>query len=63
MSNNFECEGQQSDKPNSQFIRGHIAGLFSNMLNEDLDCRETKCMALGDPYCEFVIARSQLGIG
>jgi hypothetical protein len=59
MTNNIECEGKHSDKPNSQWIRGHLAGGASAAFDAQLDCIETKCIALGDPYCEFELRKSE----
>lgn len=54
--NSFECLGQKSTKPNSNFIRGHLAGLINVLFSKHVKCRETKCMALGDESCEFEIS-------
>ena len=54
----FECEiGKPSDKPFSHFLRGFIAGLFSGLFKGRYTIKETKCIAKGDPYCEFVVTR------
>jgi len=56
----FECEiGKPSDKPFSHFLRGFIAGLFSGLFKQKYTVKETKCIAKGDPYCEFIITRVQ----
>ena len=53
---NFECEiGKPNRKPYSQFYRGAIAGLFTRFFGKDVKVQETKCIAKGDPYCEFAI--------
>jgi predicted hydrocarbon binding protein len=59
MGNNIECEGQRTDKPNSQWIRGHLVGGASEALGVKMDCRETRCMAMGDPYCEFELHKAK----
>jgi len=52
----FECElGAGSRKPFSAFLRGIIAGISTVFLNEKMSAKETKCIAKGDPYCEFII--------
>ncbi|RLF17746.1 MAG: hypothetical protein DRZ82_09525 [Thermoprotei archaeon] len=51
----IECMGVRSTKPNSQVCRGILAGAISNLWNKDVEITETKCIAKGDPYCEFVI--------
>ena len=56
VSRNFECElYRRSNKPYSYFYRGILAGLFSRIFKEEIRARETKCIAKGDPYCEFEI--------
>jgi len=52
----FECSGQTSSKPTSQFIRGHMTALINVIFGKRVKCTETKCRALGDPYCEFVLS-------
>ena len=53
----WECEMQKElvDKPASHFVRGLFAGFFKEFLGKDLKIEETKCIALGDPYCQFEI--------
>ncbi|MEM4576193.1 MAG: 4-vinyl reductase [Candidatus Nezhaarchaeales archaeon] len=56
--NNFECEeGIGAGKPYSQWVRGSIAGIFTSILNIEVKAIETKCIAKGDPYCEFEIIK------
>jgi predicted hydrocarbon binding protein len=55
----LDCTGQVSDKPLSQFARGYIAGFDSELRGREVSCTETKCVAVGDPYCEFVISSSE----
>ncbi|MCS7365013.1 MAG: hypothetical protein NDF54_06205 [archaeon GB-1867-035] len=53
---NFECElFKETDKPASHFIRGTMAGWFSAFFNKEVIAIETKCIAKGDPYCQFII--------
>ncbi len=55
VENNYECElGRGVGKPFSNFHRGIFAGIFSELLGSETSV-ETKCIAAGDPYCEFVI--------
>ena len=54
MHHNIECEGKQADKPNSQWVRGHLCGAATTALQVQMQCNETKCAAMGDPWCEFV---------
>jgi len=53
---NFECEvGKGSEKPYSHFYRGVIAGWFHKFFGKSVEVKETKCIAKGDAYCEFLI--------
>ncbi|MEM3673661.1 MAG: V4R domain-containing protein [Candidatus Bathyarchaeia archaeon] len=53
---NFECElGENNGRPYSQFYRGAIAGIFTRFFGKDVEVTETRCIAKGDPYCEFVV--------
>lgn len=55
--NSFECElGYGSPTPYSQFIRGVLAGVFTRFFEVGMEAKEVKCVAKGDPYCEFVIS-------
>ncbi|RLE87764.1 MAG: hypothetical protein DRJ49_06005 [Thermoprotei archaeon] len=50
-----ECLEVKSDKPNSQLFRGILAGCISKLWDEEVEVKETKCIAMGDPYCEFEV--------
>lgn len=51
---NFECaHGKNSGKAYSQFYRGAIAGFFTKLFGKKVQVEETRCIAKGDPYCEF----------
>ena len=53
---NFECElFKGSNKPQSHLVRGMMAGWFSGFFNKEVTAIETKCIAKGDPYCQFKI--------
>lgn len=47
----------KSNKPICHFISGFISGVADAILNEVTECTETKCMAKGDPFCEFKVER------
>lgn len=50
----IECElGGEAAHPFSHYVRGIISGYTSELFKQDLLAMETKCLALGDPYCEF----------
>lgn len=53
----WECEIQKGfvDKPSSHFTRGVLAGFFRSFMGKGLVVKETKCIAVGDPYCQFEI--------
>ena len=40
------------------FMRGILAGMFSHIFREDVDCTELKCQALGHRQCEFLIKKN-----
>jgi predicted hydrocarbon binding protein len=54
-SDSFECEGVKSEGPHCQFVRGHLSGGLTTIMGEEVACKETKCIAAGDKYCEFVL--------
>jgi len=61
LHNNWECntilrsKGVQKE-PQSVFTRGMLEGFFKEVFNGiDFIAVETKCIALGDPYCEFIV--------
>ncbi len=41
--------------PVDSFLRGLIAGAFSVVFEENVDCVETECSAMGASYCSFVV--------
>ncbi len=43
--------------PVDHILRGLIAGIFSSVFSESVDCVETHCAALGEKDCEFIIKR------
>jgi len=43
--------------PADHLARGVIAGLFSYIFQEPVDCVETHCSALGEADCEFIVKR------
>lgn len=51
----FECELVRAEKPFSNFIRGIFAGLLTQLFGRNMEAKELKCIAKGDPYCEFKI--------
>ncbi len=55
---NFECElFKGSKEPQGYFTRGIIQGWLEKLLGCELRSKETKCIAVGDSYCEFTFTR------
>ena len=52
---NIECMYVESEKSNSQFFRGILLGLFKQLLKNDVEVIEDRCIAKGDEYCQFKI--------
>ena len=57
ISESWECEVQKGiiNETASHLLRGVIAGYFNSILEREIDVIETKCIAIGDPYCQFEI--------
>jgi predicted hydrocarbon binding protein len=56
IRNCIECElGMGADRPFSQFVRGILDGFASRIFGRGMFAEETRCIAQGDPYCEFEI--------
>ena len=49
----------KTNYPVDFLVSGFIAGGFSASFNADLECIETKCIAKGDPYCEYVVSNPE----
>lgn len=41
--------------PVDVILRGVLAGLFSKIFNENIDCVEVECAALNSEHCKFII--------
>jgi len=52
----FECQGLigLAKTPSGYFTRGVLAGYINKISGKNVVVREVKCIARGDPYCEFV---------
>jgi predicted hydrocarbon binding protein len=57
VTDNFECVLHRGEgrRPYSEFIRGHLEGLFSDLFQRNVSTVETECLAHGDTFCEFKI--------
>jgi len=53
------CLYERSERPVCNLIGGEIAGLLEELTGWKIDAEETKCLAMGDKYCEFVASRVQ----
>ena len=51
IQENWEKFGLKTKEPSCHFTTGFLNGLFFVVENQYL--RETKCLATGDPYCEW----------
>ena len=45
----------KTDVPVDTFIKGVLAGLFSQIYDADIDCVESECFALGAKNCKFIL--------
>jgi predicted hydrocarbon binding protein len=56
LKNSFEAVGHEgSIEPICAFLERYFAGMFTAIKEKACGCREIKCIAKGDPYCEFRI--------
>ncbi len=58
VSRSFIAEAYgRSKKPICHFLSGFFVGVLGEVLGERLTGYEVKCIAKGDPYCEFRLER------
>ncbi|HIH96460.1 MAG TPA: hypothetical protein HA348_03085 [Thermoplasmata archaeon] len=50
----FANNKEKSIEPVCHFMAGVIAGIYAVYIGKPCECKETKCVAKGDEYCEFV---------
>ncbi len=56
LYDNFECSlANKTEYKGSNFVRGIIAGIVEEFCGKKVMVQETKCIAKGDPYCEFYV--------
>ena len=48
-----------SDRGVCHFIRGVLGGLGAGIFGAEVTAEEPQCVALGDPWCQFVIKRKR----
>ncbi|MEM3882432.1 MAG: V4R domain-containing protein [Candidatus Methanomethyliaceae archaeon] len=54
VKDSFECElGKNSATVYSQFVRGMIAGILSELFGYGFNVAEEECIAKGDQVCRF----------
>jgi len=55
--NSFECElYEESKQPRGYLVSGMLAGWHTGLFKTKyLSVKEKKCIAMGDPYCEFIV--------
>lgn len=55
VGENFECLFHKGDHGScySEFVRGHLAALFSDLFRKDVTAVESECLARGDQFCVF----------
>ena len=51
IKENCETFAMRSKEPSCFFTTGFLNGFFSSVKNQHV--KETKCIAMGDPYCEW----------
>ena len=51
----YEIQKGIVDKPASNFVRGILAGVFKKLLGKEVVVKGTRCIAVGDPCCQFEI--------
>jgi len=49
--------GIHSDKNVCYFMAGSFEGIFEKIFETEVICREIKCQAKGNPYCEFHVVK------
>ena len=53
----FKNMGLKIKRPVDSFEEGIFTGIFSEIYKSKMISKETKCVFLDDPYCEFVIEK------
>jgi len=51
--------GGKSDRPVCHYFRGYWVGVVSEVLERRVSCAESKCMGMGDEYCEFKVTAAE----
>jgi len=54
MRDSFECALYKNENsPRSNFMKGLLAGWFSELFKREVRAQELSCIAMGDEYCEI----------
>jgi predicted hydrocarbon binding protein len=54
--NGFEYANGAGSPSTCDFVRGHLAGVFSEMFGKRTDVTETMCVARGHSHCQFDVS-------
>jgi predicted hydrocarbon binding protein len=49
----------KSDRPLCHYFRGYWVDVVSEIFERRVSCAESKCMGMGDVYCEFKVTAVQ----
>lgn len=56
MATEIKKIGGKTKFPVDWLFCGIVAGVFETVFKgKTIDCKETKCLAMGDPFCEFAL--------
>jgi len=58
----FECDGVKAGRPACSFVRGFLSGVSSGVAGTMVHCEETKCIAAGNPSCQFELRSGKSAI-
>jgi len=50
---------EKSDRPVCHYLRGYWVGVVSKIFERKVSCSESKCICMGDVFCEFKITAIQ----
>ena len=60
LYDSIECKAFKGQRePASHYVRGHVSGLLSRLLERELLATEVRCIALGDSFCQFNVRQAQ----
>jgi len=59
----LECDGLSAPRPACSFVRGFLAGVASVVAGHVVHCEEPRCIATGNPRCEFELRSGKGAIG